>query len=381
MTSGATRALQSTAPAAPESEPLADCPAHRQPVRYIDLHRSPDRRDYFAHATRGIAFDAGLKCWIIDEPQIALEALNSPALSMLDFAKICARMDEAGYAVPNVAFAYAHLPLCQNGEAHRVKRAAMSRRIAARKKTIETELPDIIDRHLILFGKPGELEVMSQVLQPLVTEIIFKLVDIDAMETATLEALPAAFDRLMGHRKALQVDHEIAEVRARIRDTLGKSGDEPQEGLWLALVMLGRDPLLATLGESLRHIFHLHSETPTNEIAFPAVPPETGVAFVERRAAQDVHFGGHAIRQGDQVRIMLQGFAYSATARDNLRIFGAGAHACLGRPLALEVWNLITAALARMKIRVRYISSSPRLSDYVFACPKHLNVEILNDTA
>src|SRR5690606_25228489 len=131
---------------------------------------------------------------------------------------------------------------------HRIKRQAMSRRIAARKKTIEAELPDIVDRHLILFGNPGELEVMSQILRPLVTEIIFKLVDLDEMETATLEALPAAFDRLMGHRKALQVDHEIAEVRARIRDALGSSADEAQEGLWLAMVMLGRDPLLATLG-------------------------------------------------------------------------------------------------------------------------------------
>src|SRR5690606_13341160 len=114
MTSGAPQTLQSTGPAASESEPAPSCPAHRQPVRYIDLHRSPNRHDYFAHATRGIAFDAALGRWIIDDPELITKVLTDPGFSTSDYAGVCRHMAEAGQPVANLAFAYENIPLCHD---------------------------------------------------------------------------------------------------------------------------------------------------------------------------------------------------------------------------------------------------------------------------
>ena len=88
--------------------------------------------------------------------------------------------------------------------------------------------------------------------------------------------------------------------------------------------------MLGTLGESLRHAFETHNGSRLNGIPFADNPPETGVPYLARIAAEDFEFGGAAIRKGDRFRVILQTSAYSEDSRQQGRIFGAGSHACLG---------------------------------------------------
>ena len=75
-----------------------------------------------------------------------------------------------------------------------------------------------------------------------------------------------------------------------------------------------------------------------------------------------------------RLRIFLQALAYAQEPRSRTGFFGAGAHACLGRPLSIEVWRAMTEQLSRVSLRAHIFSYTARTSDYVFTCPEELEV-------
>ncbi len=349
----------------------------QEPVRFIDFHRSPHRRAHFDGERQGIFFDAALHRWIVQNVGLATDVLADPRFVTADYEGICAHMAATGQPVANLAFAYAHIPLCHDGQRHRALRRSMSEHLAARRKENSPHLRALVAKYLRRLNRPGTVELMAELLAPMVDEFMSRIVDVVIDDARALAALSPAFDHLMGARKLLHADGEIAKVRRAIE--LALAADEPEAaGRHLALLMLGRDPLLGTLGESLRHVFEKESGTPTGKADFPLTPPETGVPYVERLAREDCAIAGVEIARGDRLRILLQAYCYSDAEREHLRIFGTGSHACLGRPLALDMWRELTSQLRELNIRVVYKGSAPRTTDYVFTCPEFVNVEVLS---
>ncbi len=348
----------------------------REELRLIDLHRSPHRRDFFIGDRSGIFFDSTMNRWVVDKAEFAAELLADPRFLTADFEGVCKHMANAGQPVENLALAYANIPLCHDGERHKALRRVMSEHLAAKRKEITPEIAAIIAPHLSRLMRPGRVEVMSEILSPLVDAFLGRVIDVVIEDKQALAALSPAFDHAMGPRKLIQTDRNVGKVRTTIQQSLPQDRLEA-EGRHLALLMLGRDPLLGSLGESLRYIFELESGRSTAEMNFPSTPPETGVPYIERIASEDCRFVGIDLARGARLRIMLQAFSYSAEERDRLRIFGVGAHACLGRPLALDLWKCMTTALSGMDIRLRFEGSIPRTTDYVFTCPRYLNVEVM----
>jgi cytochrome P450 len=348
-------------------------------IRFIDFHRSPHRRDYFGRERPGIFFDPTLNRWIVDSAPLAADVLGDQRFLTSDYEGVCRHMAAAGQPVESLALAYANIPLCHDGERHRALRRSMSEHLAARRKEIVPDIAAIIAPHLAPLAQPGKVEVMTGILAPVVDAFLGRIVDVVVEDKQALAALSPAFDHAMGARKLVQTDGEIGKVREAIRRSLPDDRQDA-EGRHLALLMLGRDPLLGSLGESLRHIFETGSGRSTAEMDFASAPPETGVPYIERIAGEDCRIAGVEIPRGERLRIMLQAFSYSQEERDRLRIFGVGTHACLGRPLALDLWKAMTDMLRAMAIRIRYEGSTPRTTDYVFTCPRYLNIEVLNDT-
>src|SRR5262245_26886262 len=112
------------------------------------------------------------------------------------------------------------------------------------------------------------------------------------------------------------------------------------------------------------------------DIRFPQYPPETGVPYVERRVETPFVLCHCEFKQGDRVRIFLQSFAYAHDAESRANFFGAGSHACLGRPLSMEIWKGVTAFLSTVPLRAKLLSYTPRTSDYVFTCPEEIQLEL-----
>jgi cytochrome P450 len=346
-------------------------------VRFIDFHRSPDRRSYFEERVGGIFFDKVLHRWIVDDIALATRLLTDQRFVSGDFQGACAYMAARGRPVDNLAFAYDHIPLCHDGERHRVLRRAFSEQVAARRKDILPELGRIIGRHLEPLGRPGPVELMSEVLAPMVNDVVGRVIAIviDDELAAKIATVSTTFDHMMGAR-LLQTDRALGGVRESLGRALSPA-DAESEGRHLALLLLGRDPLLATIGESIRYVFEIESGKRTGQMEFRDMPPETGVPYVERLASEGCTIGGVEIAKGDRLRMMLQSYCYSDDEREQFHIFGAGIHACAGRPLALDVWRELADALRRMDVGIRYKDSAYRITDYVFTCPQFINIEVL----
>lgn len=341
---------------------------------FADLHRRPDRRAYFGTARNGVAYDTALRCWIVDDPDLVVEALRDPRVGSVDYvAGARQRGSLTGHPLDNQEFAFHHIPIGWEGPDHAEKRKTIARHMAARRDALEVGLPRLVEQHVDSLDRSGEIDLVPEFLVPLVNDLTGLLIGIDIGQDLASKVSPL-FDRLLSLRRHTEIDQAIGEARDAIRLQAGDNRDI--EGIGTALWILGYDAQLGTLGESLRLLFEKHSGSRIGAIPFPDSPPETGVPYAERDAIEDIELGGCAIRKGDRLRIMFQGFSYSERPDRSTRIFGVGAHACLGRPLSLDLWKLMVDRLARIDRTVTFVSAKTRVTDYVFVCPSSLKVRI-----
>lgn len=131
--------------------------------------------------------------------------------------------------------------------------------------------------------------------------------------------------------------------------------------------MMGRDPLVGTMGLTLhRHLLALDG-APLATRPMPRVPTDTGVPVIGRVARRPTDVSGCPIAAGALVECRLDSLAGSSEA-DRLRFFGAGAHLCLGRPLALEFLDIVATRLDACRIGLR-VTAFERKVDDVFDLP------------
>jgi cytochrome P450 len=346
-------------------------------MNMLTLHRSTARETFFpAFRQSPIFFDATIRAWVITVAGDCEAMLLSPNLCVPPYRPAYEDMAKrhSDYAFPNLLFAFNYIPMCLNGEEHKAARRGIAEFMAARKGAVSAEAPMIVERWFGQIAARGRVELMADAIEPLVKDVLCALNQTDQSGRASIRSVSAVFDRMMGANKRRELDSELATIRDCIRRGLGPDASEQQEGFCLALFILGNDALAGTLGESLYQIFAANPGRLLSQIDYPATPPATGVPFLERVVREPFEYGGVAFRKDDRIRILLQSFQYSNVAADRIRAFGAGIHACLGRALSLEIWSLITRALAQIEARVEILDYALRDADYVFTYPSRLLV-------
>ena len=214
---------------------------------------------------------------------------------------------------------------------------------------------------------------MAEAIEPFVADFMGALIDIEDAGFDADSLISRIFSRGMGIAKRKRAEAEVAALRARI-EASGVS-DQADVGQKLAMMILGRDALTGTIAYSLRDVFEAGQGRPFAALDFPELPSSTGVPYIERMAHERVTIDGLALQPGDRVRIMLRAFGHSGDARDRAQFFGAGAHTCLGRPIALEAWAAIEAFLSGLPTTVGPLRCTPR-NDDIFAIPASLELEV-----
>ncbi len=343
----------------------------------IALHRSEERGTFFPEASaRPIFFDATIKAWVVASARQCEAILLSPHLSVSPYRLVYEDMARRNphFAFPNLLFAFKYIPMCVNGDEHRSARRRIAEFVAGRKSIASAAAQDIVDRWVGKLAGSAQIELMEEVLQPMVKEFLAALIGTEA--TGLIHGASAVFDRMMGARKRRKLDDELGAIRVRIRHTIGPNGSEEEEGIRLALFVLGNDALAGGFGESLYQVFRANPERLLSEIDYPAVPNETAIPFVERIVTEPFECEGVAFRKGDRIRIMLQSFLYTGDAADRVRVFGAGIHTCLGRQLSLEFWSVFTRRLSQITARVEILDYALRDEDYVFTYPSKLLIAL-----
>ena len=288
--------------------------------------------------------------------QETLERIADPALRVAPYTSSLRQLEgRLGLDLAATIRSLEALPLAHDGAAHRVRRDRIARTLAARRPRVMAALPGIVAKALAPLGRDGVADVMEEVATPLVLDLIGLLTGTDIPPEETLAS--RVFSQRAGVARRRRMEAELA----RLWDRLEAAGAGPEE---LAMTILGRDALIATLARSLHaHLAALEEEgADLRARSMPAMPERTGVPYIDR----------HDPATGRTLRCQLELLEGEPEAMRR-GFFGAGAHACLGRPLSLAVMAEVSAQLHRLDRRVAILDYALRRDD-VFHFPEVFRV-------
>lgn len=344
---------------------------------YLTVYRQNERDDFLRSARIAPPFyDRVARAWIVVEPDRCKELLSVPGLLPAPALEHYRNMpSKLGEAFASVAFAFEHIPLSMYGERHAEARRRASTWIAARHEAIHAWAAESLPVHLQRFAQPGRTELMQAVIRPLVRGLFATLVAVDLPDHLALDDVSQVFDKSIGMSRRVQLENDMAALEAHLRGSMGPDASDDEVGMRLGLLVVGKDALVGTLAESLASLFRDNPGQPLSSMPFPKLPHRTAVPFVERIASTALEAGGLDLAEGDRVRIVLQTYGHGP-ASEHHRFFGAGAHACLGRPLSVELWGAIAARLATLPNTVEVTRFELPLDSYVFNVPSIFEVDV-----
>lgn len=345
----------------------------------LSLHTAADRRAEFETRRHHPAqFDRAMRCWNVTDPAQVLELLRNPTLVCKEIVEpIQAVSRRFGEDFPNVEFLVRHMPLMNEGEQHLSMRRRMAAFLSARRMPMQEPMRRIVGEQLAPLSAAGEHELIAECLLPLVRAFFTEMVQ--SAETVPFRQLTITriFDRFLGLAALRQIEVEVAAVRAIMARNCPEAMAAGEEDMYIELFTLGRDSLLATISESIGAILAANVGKKLAEIDFPDHPHETGVAIAERMAAEAITVGGVTIPAGDWVRLYLHSLNYSDRVEVQKLVFGVGAHTCIGRQLALDLWPMITARLAALPWTIA-ATDRVYLRNQTFTMPATVTVRLAN---
>ena len=344
----------------------------------LTVYRRPERAAFIAHAREvGPYYDQMARAWIVADAELCRQVLSTPELWPAPAVEHYRNMRGAlNEEFPSIAFAFESIPLAMHGEVHAAGRRTMSEFLASRRGAIHQWMTEDLPHYLEPFAVPGEVELMSLSIRPMVRGLFAAIIGVDLPPSLMLDNISQVFDKSISVRRRRLLEEDMRALEAHIRDRLGSDCEENEVRLRIGLLVVGKDTTVGTLGECLVQILRDFPETALSRIAYPKAPAQTGLPFVERIAAGPVTVGGMDLKQGDRVRVVLQTFV-DAPPSQHHRLFGAGPHACLGRPLSVDLWAAMCRHLCLLDNRVRLLAYELPQDEYVFNVAKTFRVEVL----
>lgn len=346
-------------------------------INYLTVYKDAGR-DAVIDAVRTAEpfFDRAARAWIVADPELCRDMLVSPHLHPAPAMEHYRNMPNSlAMQFESVAFAFDHIPLCLAGEAHSALRRRTSEYIASRRHEVHEWVTTRMPRFAEPFRQPGRFDAAEQVIGPMVRELIGVIAGVDLPPHIDIEKGSQIFDKSISMSRRISLAEDMGALQQHVRDTLGADATDDEVGMRVGLVVVGHDATLGTFAESLSRLFRDSKGQRLSDIPFPKFAPQTGVPFVERIAETAFSAAGIDFEAGARVRIVLQTFSHSAPESHH-RFFGAGAHACLGRPVSTDLWGAFTAELAKLSTRVEVLSYELAADNYVFNVAKRFGVEV-----
>jgi cytochrome P450 len=345
-------------------------------MSHLTLHREHDRHGTIAaDALQPAVFDKTIDSWVITNPDAIRALLRRPELLAVE-SVFAVDPGELGEQLPNLVFAFLHIPLSSNGDTHRQLRRRMGEIMARNRGASAAAIERSVAEYIGRLEQPGELDLVADVLRPLVADVVGTMCGAQIPPGEGFDHLSLIFDRWISLKRRRLIESEIAAARIIIKAGVGPEDPPDEEGVRLAMQVLGRDALLGTLTESLYRLILTADGRALNAIDYPDLPPETGVAYAERRVARAFTFDGQPFAVGERLRFRMQAMAYSGEAEDRERMFGIGLHACLGRQVSMAVWGTLVGKLRSIP-RVAVIAGyAIRTGEYTFTFPETLRIRI-----
>ncbi|GHF52392.1 hypothetical protein [Seohaeicola zhoushanensis] len=306
-------------------------------------------------------------------PDTPTDILKARDLDVVPYAARVAGLSERlGIDLSVTVDALNAIPLCLPRDRHAEARRDIAAMIAGRNEVLRAELPHIVRRHFARLTETGRVEVMREAVAPAVAELISLLVGMPIGVEDT-NHVSRIFSQSMGVARRKTLEAELGRLNAQLRATFPSSSAR-ELGLKLSLMILGRDAMMGTFGCSLAAMAQA-AEAGWNSLDWPDLPPRTGVPYIDRVANADVMIGEQPVAKGQPVRAHLADFEASDDPRLRLSFFGAGAHLCLGRALAMDSWRALGRFLTDSSARPKVLTFELRRDD-VFNIPGTFEIEV-----
>lgn len=342
-------------------------------LNYLSLPVSPNRAEVFAEARgRGPVFVKRIGAWVVLDPPVVARLLQDERLDVPDAVTALGAV-EARYGVcfPNLRWAASILPLLVDGKRHRTVRPPLAKHISnemRRAGSWRDKVPEMVEAAL---ARPGTLEAMGGLLLPCIDVIFEDLVGV-AVDFAPL-SLTKIFDRYASYRQLVELERNFSALRAKLA-SIGTPSET--EGTLASFIILGRDSMLSSLGESVMQLMTANIGKRLNRPREGSPRLFSGVAIAERTVMEPFTFDDVAFAKGDRIRMYFGGYNKAESETERLAFFGVGAHSCLGRSLGMEAWSLVSSAIVRSPLTVAAVKAQYDRS-VVFAMPSYVNIEFV----
>jgi len=269
------------------------------------------------------------------------------------------------FDVSDILAAIRHVPLCARAQAHTASRKRIAKLIAEGTSDmvsfVREDVPAMVSDLLL----PGGHDVMAEFVDPCVNKLMSASVGVP-IDLGHDTLVSRLFSQAMGISKRRRMNAELAELRRVIAHHLPHLS-ESEVGDRIALCILGTDALRGTLGCSLKALFE--------EDANPAEYPRTGVPYIDREALKSCPVNGVDQPAHTVVRARLDQFERPEFAGERNRFFGYGAHVCLGRKIAVDLWQQVHLCATRSLANVTVTKYRLRRDD-VFNIPEKFEIEV-----
>lgn len=332
---------------------------------HLLVHLSADKAEFY-RASPDLFWSDQLKSWITAKPKVINAIQKDAAFQVLDqsaeLEKIRSRLH---IDLPDIERVFRNVPVNVEGDEHAERRRRMARTIATRSEEALAQFSALAE-HLCAqhLGRRGDSELVAALFEPLTMVLAHALSGIPFAHNPDFLSPTQIFDKSLGLNRRKLID---AQIRMLWREAC-RSMSEDEADAAIALAVLGSDTILASLALSFAERVSANPGARLCDIQWGDRLSATAVPFIERMAARTTEIAGAEIRQGDLVRLFLDGFSLEPLEKRD-GYFGAGRHACLGRPVAQRAWCALAAVLGKLPASVRIDSIRFRAADGMFLFP------------
>jgi hypothetical protein len=340
----------------------------------LTFHRDELRHEFYRTGPRPPVFDRRTGYWLVTDPLDCVTILTSmpvvaPPTQSDEFEK------RTGLDLSILVSLDRQMPLSLEGEQHQLARRGVAEFIGGRRREIRTWFEGGLKKHFSALGRPGRVEVMTEIMQPMILDFLTAFLGVD-MHRIDMSLVSKLLDNSMRLKKRIEGIGQVSEVKRYLGRETGLDLDGSLLNIMALMTMFGKDSLTSTFGESLRWELLQAPGKAFKDMAFKELPPVAGVPFCDRLVIAPFRLAGAEFLAGQHVRVFIQAFQYYDDMMQTHRYFGAGAHVCPGRAISVEFWRGITTTLNRFSTTASILSYEVDDSDNVFASPKTLLLEL-----
>jgi cytochrome P450 len=325
-----------------------------------------------------LVWNAQVRCWFALDPELAQSILRSDAFAMrqhhLVIADLAGRKDVNLDAAADVLAAS---PLSHDGAAHQELRRDFARLILrntdAALRAYQALLMELLSER---FTHSGSLDLVADFVRPLAKRLFATLIEVQEDCFSDTLASNGCFSQMLSTSVGTFSRQRLKATNHRVEEVCTQINGEGREKHIKASIILGvYQGFIGAFANALLCIIARGQGQSLQSLPFPETLPTSAIPFADRICRTDVVIGHTRVKAGDIVLAYLGSFDTLPEVPAPL-LFGTGAHACIGRPLAERCWTLLAAALRRQTAAVAVADVAYRDLDYTLVTPVRASVRV-----